>query len=556
VIDLTALPQFTRNAKRFREIVTILAKYGLADRFSSINPDFIQGLLKTVDGTRLADLSHEERIRLALTDLGVTFIKFGQMLSTRPDLVGPELAAELTKLQSSTPADSPEKIKEIIESEMGAPPEKLFHEFNYTPLASASIGQVHQAYLPSGEKVAIKVQHHNIEQTVINDLEILIAMSELAEAPDSAVRLFQPVAVAKEFRRNLLREMDFMRERRNMETFIQNFAKHPKVKFAKPYAEYSSRRVLTMDMLEGTPLNETDRIQGGGYQLKELAVTGANIYLDMIFRDGFYHADPHPGNILLMEGQTIGLLDCGMVGRIDEQTRDDFEMVLIAAVNGDHDLITDYVVRIGSVPPDLDKDALQSELGDFLSEYTSQSISEFDLSGALTGITDVIRRFRILLPPNISMILKVLVMLEGTSQLLNPDFNLAELLRPFHVKAIRRRFSPQRILSKMQRRISDWDRLIDSFPRNITDIMDNIRQGRVDINLEHHRLDPVVNRLVYGILVASLYLGSALLWSMNVKPLIYGVPIFGALGTVTAIALGLRLIRAIHKSGTLTQKKK
>ena len=556
MIDLTALPQFTRNAKRFREIVTILGKYGLADRLSGINPDFIKGLLKTDDGTRISDLRHEERIRLALTDLGVTFIKFGQMLSTRPDLVGPELAKELTKLQSSTPADSPEKVKEMIESEMGAPPEKLFHKFNYIPLASASIGQVHEAHLPSGESVVIKVQHHDIEQTVINDLEILIAMSELAETPDSPLRLFQPVEIAKEFRRNLLREMDYIRERRNIEQFLQNFRKQPDVHFSKPYPEYSSRRILTMEKMEGVPLNKVDEVQASGYDLKELSEIGATTYLDMIFRDGFYHADPHPGNILLMEGQVIGLLDCGMVGRIDELTREDFEMVLIAAVNGDNDLITEYVIRIGSVPSDLDRNALQAELTDFLSEYTEQSISEFDLSGALTGITDVIRRFRILLPPNISMLLKVLIMLEGTSKLLNPDFKLAELLRPYHHKAIRRRFSPQRLFTRMSRRYNEWDRLIESFPRSATDIMDNIRQGKIDIHLEHHRLDTPVNRLVYGILVASLYLGSALLWSMNVPPILFGIPVFGALGTITALALGLRLIRAIHKSGTLTQKKK
>ncbi|UCG13537.1 MAG: AarF/ABC1/UbiB kinase family protein [Deltaproteobacteria bacterium] len=553
-MKLRSLPQFTRNARRFTEIVSILTKHGLANWIAESDPEFLKGLFKSSRGVRLSGLTHEARIRLAITELGPTFIKLGQILSTRADLVGSSLAKELSALQSDAPADTPDVVRTTLESELGKSAEELFADFDDRASASASIGQVHLAKLHLGPAVVVKVQHEGIEEKVTTDLDILMALAELAEKYNPELRLYQPRAMVAEFRRNLLRELDFRREQRNIEQFVRNFEGDPTIHIPTPYPELSARRILTMEKLEGFSISKIDLLRKEGIDTKELARRGANVFLDMIFRDRFYHADPHPGNIWVLAGGNIGLLDCGMVGRLDDQTQEEIEEVLLAAVQRDAIRLTDYVIRLGSVPQDLDRDALRRDLDEFIEEYGGQSLKVFDLSGALNGMAEIIWRYRIILPPAISSLLKALVMLEGTSRLLDRDFSLAELLEPYQAKAVQRRFSPQRLFYKLQRSYKDWDRFINMLPRDLGEILQRVREGKFDIHLEHRRLDATVNRLVYGILTAALFLGSCQLLGRQIPPLLGGISILGAAGCLLAAALGFRLFRAIKKSGDLIQK--
>jgi ubiquinone biosynthesis protein len=378
-----------------------------------------------------------------------------------------------------------------------------------------------------------------------------MALAEFAEHYDPNLRLYQPRAAVSAFRRILMQELDFRREEWNLEQFSSNFADDPIVHIPRPFPELSSRRVLTMEMLEGFSVANSERVKSEGIDTKELAKRGAGLYLDMIFRDGFYHADPHPGNIWILAGGKIGLLDCGMVGRLDEETREAIEEMLLAGIQRDTRRLADHIIRIGSVPQGLDRESLQTEISEFLAEYSGASLRDFDVSGALIRVTEIIRRYRIILPPGITLLLKVLVMLEGTSRLLNRDFSLAELLQPYYAKAIQRRFSPDRLLHRLQRTYWDWDRFVDMIPRELADILQRIRDGRFDVYLEHRRLDTIVNRLVYGILTAALFLGSCQLLSEKIPPLIGGVSIIGAGGCIVALWLGLRLLRAVKKSGDI-----
>jgi ubiquinone biosynthesis protein len=550
-MNLTSIPQYVSDAKRFREIIATLVKYGLAGWISDTHPEFIKGLLTGAGGQRLSGLSQPVRIRMALTELGPTFIKLGQMLSTRADLVGHELADELSQLQSGTPADPPETVSATIIEDLGKPPEELFAEFELDAMASASIGQVHRASLPDGQHVVVKVQHEGIQDRVTNDLQILMALAHLAETHAPQLRSYQPVATAAEFRRILLRELDFTRELRNLEQFTENFRQDDSVHIPQAFRELSSRRVLTMEMLEGVSVSHAAELKSSGADLNEFARRGANMFLDMIFRDGFYHADPHPGNLMLLGDGVIGVLDCGMAGRIDDELRHEIEDLLLAAVKQDGREMTDIIVRLGSVPPDLDRGVLQAEIGEFLADYTGQSLQDFDMSGALNGITDIIRRFHIILPSSCSMLLKVLVMLEGTSRQLDPQFCLAELIEPYYVKAMQRRFSPKKLMQRAQRTIRDWDRLLNMLPRELSDILDRIKRGTFDVHLEHRRLDTTINRLVLGILTAALFMGSAQLWSRAAPPVVGGISVFGAIGYAVATLLGIRLLLAIKGSGDI-----
>ncbi len=553
MLNLTSLPQFTRNTKRFTEIVSILARYELANWISDTDPTFIKSLFKTSSGVNLSELTPDARIRLALTELGPTFIKLGQILSTRPDIVGPTLAKELTELQSDIPADPPEVVNAIIKEELGEMPDTLFAHFNETPLGSASIGQVHRAMLHSGQVVVVKVQHQNIEEKIITDLDILLVLAELAEQYDPELRLYQPRATVSDFRRNLLRELDFNRERRNLEQFSRNFEGDKTIHIPQTYPEFSARQVLTMEMLQGVSVANVERLKQEGLNTKILAEQGANIYINMIFRDRFFHADPHPGNIWVLSGGQIGLLDCGMTGRIDDYTRNEVEGLLLAAVERDADQLMEFVLRIGSMPQGLDRKALRTDLDEFVAEYLGQSLQDFDFSGAVDGLTSIIRRYHILLPPGIASLLKVMVMLEGTSRLLNRDFSLIELLKPYYVKAIQQRLSPKMFLNRLRRSYRDWERLLNALPYDVTDILQRIRDGKFDVHLEHRRLDATVNRLVYGLLTAALFVGSCQIVSQKIPPLLRGVSIPGAVGCVFAFILGFRLLRAIKKSGNLGQ---
>jgi ubiquinone biosynthesis protein len=256
---------------------------------------------------------------------------------------------------------------------------------------------------------------------------------------------------------------------------------------------------------------------------------------------------------MLADG-VVGVLDCGMVGRVDEQLREDFEGMLLAAVDRDAEDLTDYVVRLGSVPPDFNRDALRAEIGEFVADYAGQSLENFDLSGALNAMTEIIRRYGIILPSSCSMLLKVLVMLEGTSRQLDPKFSLSEVMKPYYAKTASRRLSPQKLLHRTRRTLRDWERLIDAFPRDMADILTRVRRGNFDVNLQHRRLDATVNRLVMGILTAAMFIGSSLLWSRNVEPILWGYSVPGALGCTVAIVLGLRLLQAIKRSGKIEQR--
>ncbi len=461
------------------------------------------------------------------------------------------MAEQLQLLQANTPADSPETIRALIEVELGATPEALFAQFDAEAFASASIGQVHAARLKDGHEVVVKVQHADIEDRIRNDLEIMQSMAELAEQYSPELRQYRPVDTTAEFSRTLLAELDYTREQRNLLAFTRNFSSQEDVRIPAAYAELSSKRVLTMDRLRGISVADREALRQSNQDLSDVAKRGANLFLNMIFRDGFYHADPHPGNLMVLPGGAIGLLDCGMVGRIDPHLREQIEDMLLAAIRQDGAVLCDLIVRLGSVPPGFDDAKMQADVEDFLAEYSGDSIKDFDLSGALNRMTAIIRNYGILLPARVSLLIKVLVMLEGTSQNLDPDFSLAELLEPWQAKAIKRRLSPKRMLHRMQGAWADWSRLGESLPRDVGDIITQIKRGRFDIHPEHRRLEQTVNRLVLGILSAALFMGSAQLWSSQVPPRLAGYSIPGALGCLAAAFLGFRLLRAIKRSGDI-----
>jgi ubiquinone biosynthesis protein len=554
-MKFTALTRLENNAQRVGEIVGVLAKYGLADWVKGWNYAWIQDRIQSFDGQHIPDLKIEERVRLALTELGTTFIKLGQVLSTRPDVVGVEMATELAHLQTAAPADPPETVRATIEGEFGKPLSDLFAQFEETSLASGSIAQVHLARLHSGEEIVVKVQHAGITDKIMPDLDILAGLAELAQKHAPQIRLYQPGAVVRQFRHTLLRELDFTSELRNLEEFAEHFAQDDTVHFPRAYAQFSGRRILAMERLDGILGTDSSALAASGADLEEFARRGAHMYLQMIFRDAFYHADPHPGNLMLLAGGVVGVLDCGMTGRLDEELAEGLDEMLMAVVNHNSVDLENSILRLGSVSPATPLDELRARLTDFVDDYVGQSIQEIDMSGALNSLLEIIRRYNIILPPPFSLLLRTLVELEGTARRLSPEFSLAEVVRPIYIATARRRFSARRILGRLQHAYRDWERLAESLPRDLGDVLRRVRDGTFSIHLDLRHIDPVINRLVLGLMTSALFVGSSLLWSMKAPPIVAGVSVFGGTGYLLAAYLGWRLLRAIKKSGDIDSKK-
>ena len=537
-----------RNRRRLREIVAVAVRFGFAAQLRQLPGLHRQQWFRTAAGTDIVDLPPAVRLRLALTELGTTFIKFGQMLSTRADLVGHDVARELALLQSATPPDPPGTAEATIARELGRAPAELFASFDATPFASASIAQVHHARLKTGEDVVVKVQKQGIEERAEADLSILSDLAELVEKHGGPLKLYHPVEVVRQFTRMMRGELDFQRELGNLQQFGANFAADRTVHFPVPFPEFSTRRVLTMERLEGVLVSRIKVLPGPNPEMDEFARRGANVYMEMIFRDAFYHADPHPGNLMLLTDGVVGVLDCGMVQRLDADLREAIEDLLLAAVHADARTVTDAVWELCTSPPSGGRERLHADIVDLVGEYARKTIAEVDVGALINRLVDTIHDNRLFLPPGVSLLLRMLGELEGTARMVNPSFGLFELIEPYAEQAARRRLAPSRLWLQLQRSAREWDRLVRALPHDLNDMMQRMRTGTFSVHLEHRRLDPVVNRLVLGLLTASLFLGSSLLWSAHAAPVAGGVSLVGAVGYVLALVMGLSLLRAIWRS--------
>ncbi|MEL7060377.1 MAG: AarF/UbiB family protein, partial [Acidobacteriota bacterium] len=492
-----SIPQIYRNLARWREILAVLSTFGVAEWLSRLEPGVRRRLVPI--GREYAHLGQETRVRLALEQLGPTAIKLGQVLSTRSDLVGVRLAQELERLQTHAPPTPFTEVRATIESELGRSLDELFETFDPTPIASASIGQVHGARLPpsdvgggeavAGERVVVKVQHPGIARTVRIDLEILAGVAQLAERlPEFA--FYRPTATVNELRRTLLRELDFASEERHLAEFRAMFEDQRGVRVPRPYPELSTHRVLTMERLDGIALRERDQLIASGHDVELVARRGVEAYMEMVFHHGVYHADPHPGNILVLPGNVVGLIDFGMIGRLDEQLREDVEDILLALSMGDGGHLASIIVRVGQVPIDLDHAALDVDIAEFVAHYATQSVGRFDLGGALSDLTELIRRHRIMLPARLSLLIKMLVVLEGSARLLRPDLDLVEVIAGYQRQIVLRRLSPKRRLFKILRLYGEMEHLFEVLPRGIADLLEQAQSGKLDVHLDHRGLEP------------------------------------------------------------------
>jgi ubiquinone biosynthesis protein len=595
-MKITAIPQLYRNLRRWREILVVLRRYGLADWLSQHRGLPFRNWFKDHRGTPLSEYTRGERVRMALTDLGPTFIKLGQILAARPDLVGVDLSEELKQLRGDVRPDDIETVRKTLARELGEDYESHFRMIDAEPLATASIGQVHRAILKDGRAVVVKVQRSGIESTVAQDIEVLSGLAVLAERVET-LAAWRPTDVVRQLAPIITRELDFSRERQSLDHFGNWLEKQDyDVVVPLPVAELCTKRVLVMDELQGRslasclreerqadsqsidgvdraandhrthcqfPVEDPAEIHLDPETRSRLSQTIAEVYLAMIFEEGVFHADPHTANLFCLRDGRLGILDFGMTGRIDETLRENIEDMLVAISNGDQNTLTRLIRRVGETPPTLDESALSIDAADFIATYGSQSIDQFDLTGALNALTDLLHRHSIKLPNQSALLLKMLISLEGTLSELGASFDSLKVIESLAKRTMWRRLSPKRRLRQARRIYLEAESFLESAPDEVLSMIQMVRRGETRMILEHHRLGPPINRLVLGVMASAVFLGSSLLLSQRVPPLfsvsfsffkMEPTSVFGTLGTIGSITVMMWLLLAIGRSGHLTRK--
>ncbi|QDV64099.1 ABC1 kinase family protein [Crateriforma conspicua] len=568
---ITAIPQLYRNLRRWREILVVLQRYGLADWLSRYQRVPFRDAFKDRRGVSLAEYSREERVRMALTELGPAFIKLGQILAGRPDLVGPELGEELKRLRSNVAAEDFESVQNTLRTELGDEYQTHFQRIHETPLATASIGQVHRAVLADGRKVVVKVQRADIEKTIRQDIEVLTGLAMLADRVE-ALAAWGPSDLVRQLAPILIRELDFGREKQNLQHFTKSLSRFDdEVVVPQPVEHLCTRRVLVMQELVGTPISKihaapdgiTDPSCDEPSPTSALCETMAKVYLSMVFEEGLFHADPHSGNLLLLADGRLGILDFGMVGRIDETLRETIEEMLIAVSHGDQNQLTRLIRRVGDPPPTLDESALAIDLSDFVGTYGQQSLGGFDMTGALNDISRILHRHSIKLPNQSALLLKMMVSLEGTLREMGARFDSLQVVKQFAHKTMLRRISPTRRIRQARRIYLESENFAQLAPDQILQLLTQARRGELRMTLMHSHLGPTVNRLVLGLMTSAVFLGSSLMLAFEVNPVLFPenpflgftrVSVMGLTGVVGSIVVMLRLLMAINRSGHLNRK--
>lgn len=560
--------QTYKNIKRIRQIVRVFLRHGFGQFIDQINLQrFIPLSTKLKLFNRWENIEKHtipERLRIVFSELGPSFIKLAQILSSRPDLVTVEYADEFKKLQDKVPPFSSEKAVQIIESELSISLNDVFSDFEGVPVAAASIAQVHNAVLKTGEKVIIKVQRPDILEIIQNDLAILSLIARLMSRYIPESKFFDPEGIVSEFSKTVKKELDFIAEAKNAERFKRNFAGDESICIPLIYSHLLSEKVIVMERFEGVRIDNIRGIDAFGIDRCEIAKKGVNAYFKMIFEDRFFHADPHPGNIFVMPDGKLGLMDFGIAGRLTPDMMENIAGAFIALYNKKFDALIDIYIDMGLVAGDVDleefKRALKRDLVDIVEPIYDLTISEINFSEYLELFTHLVIKHGLKVPSELMLINKTILMLDNIGRQLDPHFNAITAAEPYAAKLIKKRLSPKSIFDKAKENVSDMGRLLFDTPRQINRLLRKTIRNEVNFNINPIGMDKLIrdidrssNRLAFSIIVASIILGSSMLIQSNIEfgGRIWGLPAIGAVGFFVAFLLGIRLVISIIKSGRL-----
>jgi len=548
-----------RDLSRLHEISSVLIRYGWGDVVRLLGVSHLLEragrLLHWQASNEITQLDLPVRIRLALTELGPTFVKLGQILATRVDVFPPTWIAEFEQLHSKVPPVPFEQLRPGLEKVWGRKVEEVFLSFDLEPFAAASIAQVHRARLPEGVPVVVKIRRPDILPKIEADLRILNHLARLLEIQMPDLRRYRPVQIIGQLKRSLLREFDLIKEARNLEAFADRFKGDDTVHIPRVYWEYCAETVNVQEELVGVPGTEMARARREGFDMDLLAARGADAVLRMILIDGYFHADPHPGNVVYLPDNRLGLLDFGMVGRITDSRREQLIDFLQALIHKDETGMLN-VLTLWSGDAEIDEDHLAYDISEMVFGYDNLTLKDIRIGALLNEVTAVMRDNHLALPPDLTLLFKAIITLEGLGHQLNPDFHMVDHLTPFVQRVMEARYSPQALGRRARRGLREIAEIVVGLPRDVARLFRMARRGRLRIDLDLKRLDhfglqlnQAANRLTMGVLTASLVVGSSIIMTVQGGPELFGLPLFGLLGFVVAFFNSLWILYAIWRSG-------
>jgi ubiquinone biosynthesis protein len=545
-----------RHLTRYREIANVLARHGFGFLFDQAGlRDLLQRKSMAEGVKRKGHLTAPERVFHALNELGPTFVKMGQILSTRPDIIPWSYLEQLEKLQDMVQPFSFAQVQEVFYQEQDKTLDDVFIKFEPEPIASASIAQVHRAFLITGEAVVVKVQRPDIQRTIEIDLEILFDLARLLETKTVWGKHYGLVDIVEEFAQSLRAELDFTAEGRNGERFVNLFKDDPTVVIPRVYWEYSTRHVLVMEYIDGIKMSATNRLREAGYDLRLIGQNFVNAIMKQIYIFGFFHSDPHPGNLSVLSGERVVFMDFGQVGRIDEPTKQKAVNLVLAMVRYDVDAVMRGLLDIGVVQRKINWAHLRRDISRLQQKYYGLPFSEISVGEALRELVDISFRYKIRIPPEFALAIKCLVTSEGVLQQLDPQISLLELAEPFARRIVRQRMAPTEIKRTLVRSALEFSEFARRLPRQVENILGLMEEGEFKIQLEHQnlqrfslRLNMIANRITLSILIASLIVGSSLIVNRTQGTFLSNLPI-AEVGYVFAAAMGFWLVVSIIRSG-------
>ena len=551
-----------RHMKRYRRILSVFFKYGFGGLVDVMNIEqCVEVGLKLVSRkhrAKLETLSRAVRVRMVLEELGPAFIKFGQILSTRPDLLSVDFIQELPKLQDDVPPFPFTEVRDILENEFGKPLDKIFSSFNEDPLAAASIGQVRRARTLDGEEVVVKVQRPDIRRTIEVDLEIMMNLAGLAEKHLEGWDVQRPTRIVTEFARTIEKELDYTMESTNMLRFARQFADEPDIYIPRVYKEISSNRVLTMEYIGGVKVSNISKLKEEGLDPGIIAGRGFDLVMKQIFIYGFFHADPHPGNIFILPDNVICFLDFGMMGRVDLETREDFVDLVLSIVQCNEKKATDALLELTSQEKEPDRRMLERDVSGLIDQYSYMSLGELEMGKLIIRLLKTAALHRLSVPPDLFLMVKALASAEGLGRELDPGFDAVKRATPFIRRVRMGRFKPDRLARDVVDSGTDIFRLLREVPDEVRKILRLVRQGLLKVEFQHRGLEPMLatherisNRIAFAIVLAALIVGSALIVLSGIPPKWQEIPVIGLAGFLIAGLMGFWLLVTIMRRGKM-----
>jgi ubiquinone biosynthesis protein len=549
----------SRNLGRISEIAQVAVRHGFGYFFETHRlTDLLPGRPKLDAG--VTQSQRGQHLREMLDELGPTFVKFGQLLSTRPDVVPPDIVVELQSLQDAVRPFPYEDVERVVREDLGLSVEQLFTQFDPTPVAAASIGQVHQATLPNGRDVAVKVQRPNAPRQIEADLALLYQAARLIKERVRALEFIDPRQLVDEFARSIRQELDYRLEARNAESFHHRFSGHPHVRIPRVYWSYTRTRVLTLERLEGIQLADVPLDAWEMEERRRLAYLMAETWMTMIFRDGFFHGDPHPANIFVLgDADHIGLVDFGQVGKLSDEDMSKLTRLFIDAASERIEALPRRLGELGVRYPKEREEEFVGELREMYSRYYGASLAEIDPLQVIREAFQLIYRLNLRLPARFVMLDKAIATLGSVGVELYPDFNVFEVARPYARGLLLERYTPQRVLKRARSEGIELARVVRDMPYQVHDFLEEVRDGQIEVGFVHkgldefmRKLDVAFNRLVIALVTVGGLIGSSLIGIFATKgPLIAGVNFLSFVGFVLSGALGLWLLWGVLRSGRL-----